>query len=298
MIYECHVKGMTVRHPDVPEHLRGRYLGLSSKPVVDHLRELGVTALELMPVHHRVSERVLVEAGRSNYWGYNTLGFFAPDPRFASGGLGQQVDEFRSMVKSLHRAGIEVILDVVYNHSAEGGRDGPTLSFRGIDNASYYRLDPENPRLYVDTTGCGNTLDTGHYRTHQLMMDSLRHWVTEMGVDGFRFDLGAALGRDPLLFETGARFFQLVQQDPVLSGVKLIAEPWDLGTEGYRLGGFPAGFSEWNDRFRDAARRLLARRRRYASGSGQSADGIQRLLRRQQPRHGGQHQLCPARTTA
>ena len=256
VIYECHVKGMTVRHPDVPEHLRGRYLGLSSKPVIDHLRELGVTALELMPVHHRVSERALVEAGRSNYWGYNTLGFFAPDPRFASGGLGQQVDEFRSMVKSLHRAGIEVILDVVYNHSAEGGRDGPTLSFRGIDNVSYYRLDPENPRRYVDTTGCGNTLNTGHYRTHQLMMDSLRYWVQEMHVDGFRFDLAPALARD--LMEVGYfdHFFAMVQQDPALAEVKLIAEPWDLGPDGYQVGNFPSGWGEWNGLYRDTVRRF------------------------------------------
>ena len=256
VIYECHVKGMTAAHPDVPENLRGRYLGLASEPILDHLTALGVTALELMPVHHSVAEHFLVERGLQNYWGYNTLGFFAPDARFATGGAGQQVFEFKAMVKALHQAGIEVILDVVYNHTAEGGADGPTLSLRGIDNTSYYRLDPQDRSRYADTTGCGNTLNTAHHRTHQLLMDSLRYWVGEMHVDGFRFDLAPALARD--LAESGhfEHFFAMLQQDPLLAQVKLIAEPWDLGPDGYRFGSFPGGWGEWNGRFRDTVRRF------------------------------------------
>jgi len=276
VIYECHVKGMTARHPDVPEMLRGRYLGLCTEPVLDHLTRLGVTAVELMPIHHSVSERFLTERGLTNYWGYNTLAFFAPDARFGTGSTGQQVTEFKTMVKALHRAGIEVILDVVYNHSAEGDRDGPTLSLRGIDNASYYRLDPEDSSRYADTTGCGNTLNMANHRTHQLMMDSLRYWVGEMHVDGFRFDLAPALARD--LAETGhfEHFFEMLQQDPLLAEVKLIAEPWDLGPDGYRIGGFPGGWGEWNGRYRDTARRFWAgepgRAARFASRITGSSD--------------------------
>jgi len=247
---------MTMLHPDVPEALRGRYLGLTSEPILDHLHQLGVTAVELMPIHHSVTESFQVERGLTNYWGYNTLGFFAPDSRFASADAGEQVDEFKAMVRVLHNAGIEVILDVVYNHSAEGGDDGPTLSWRGIDNSSYYRLDPEDPSKYRDTTGCGNTLNMGHHRAHQMMMDSLRYWVGEMRIDGFRFDLAPALARD--LAETGhfEHFFSMLQQDPVLAETKLIAEPWDIGPDGYRAGGFPGGWGEWNGRYRDTTRRF------------------------------------------
>ena len=271
VIYECHVKGMTVRHPEVPEELRGRYLGLASQPVIDHLLQLGVTALELMPVHRRVSERRLVDRGLTNYWGYNTLGFFAPDARFASGERGEQVDEFKAMVKALHRAGIEVILDVVYNHTAEGDHLGPTLCFRGIDNASYYRLRPGDRRYYVDTTGCGNSLNMAQHRTHQLMMDSLRYWVQEMHVDGFRFDLAPALARD--LLEAGFfdHFFGMLAQDPVLAEVKLIAEPWDLGPGGHQVGNFPGGWAEWNDHYRDTVRRF------WRDDAGQVAELASRL---------------------
>jgi glycogen operon protein len=271
LIYECHVRGMTIQHPDLPEALRGRYLGLATEPVVDHLLGLGVTAVELLPVHHSVSERRLVEAGLSNYWGYNTLGFFAPAARFASGHRGEQVNEFKAMVKALHRAGIEVILDVVYNHSAEGSHKGPTFSLRGIDNVSYYRLDPEDPRHYVDHTGCGNSLNTGHHRTLQLVMDSLRYWVQEMHVDGFRFDLAPALARD--LMEVGyfEHFFGMVQQDPVLAEVKLIAEPWDLGPNGYQVGNFPSGWGEWNGHYRDTTRRF------WRGDGGQIGDLASRL---------------------
>jgi len=254
VIYECHVKGLTALHPEVPESQRGRYLGLSSEPMIDHLLSLGITAVELLPVHHSVSERELVERGLSNYWGYNTLGFFAPDARFASGDRGEQVTEFKTMVKALHRAGIEVLLDVVYNHTAEGNRRGATLCLRGADNASYYHLD-ENPRFYVDYTGCGNTLNTQHPRTMQLLMDSLRYWVQEMHVDGFRFDLAPALARELHAVDRLDRFFHMIQQDPVLAEVKLIAEPWDLGPGGYQVGNFPTGWAEWNGLYRDTVRR-------------------------------------------
>ncbi|NIR46775.1 MAG: glycogen debranching protein GlgX [Gemmatimonadetes bacterium] len=256
VIYECHVKGLTYQHPSVPEPLRGTYLGLASEPVLEHLLKLGVTAVELMPVHHWISERHLLELGLTNYWGYNTIGYFAPDSRFATGALGQQVQEFKMMVRALHSAGIEVILDVVYNHTAEGNHLGPTVAFRGIDNRSYYHLDPNDPRYYVDFTGTGNTLNMLNARAMQLMMDSLRYWVQEMHVDGFRFDLAPALARE--LYEVGrlAWFFDIIQQDPILSQVKLIAEPWDLGPGGYQVGNFPTGWAEWNGRYRDTLRRF------------------------------------------
>jgi isoamylase len=256
LIYECHVKGMTALHPGVPEHLRGTYLGLASDAILDHLLSLGVTAVELLPVQHFVDDRRLHDLGLSNYWGYNTLGFFAPERRYASGDLGQQVTEFKTMVKAFHRVGIEVILDVVYNHTGEGSSMGPTLSFRGVDNAAYYRLVPEDPRHNYDFTGCGNSINVLHPRALQLVLDSLRYWVQEMHVDGFRFDLAPTLARDPFEFDSFSRFFAIVQQDPVLSGVKLIAEPWDIGPGGYRLGGFPPGWAEWNGRYRDTVRRF------------------------------------------
>ncbi|HEX5386043.1 MAG TPA: glycogen debranching protein GlgX [Gemmatimonadales bacterium] len=254
VIYECHVKGMSMRHPDVPEQLRGTYLGLATDPIVEHLVGLGITAVDLLPIQHFVSERSLVERGLTNYWGYNPIGYFAPDVRYATARAGQQVAEFKSMVKRFHRAGIEVLLDVVYNHTAEGNELGPTLCFRGIDNLAYYRLDPANPRRYVDFTGCGNTLNLQHSRTMQLVMDSLRYWVQEMHVDGFRFDLAPVLGRDADDFNPFGKFFDVVRQDPVLAQVKLIAEPWDLGPGGYQIGRFPIGWSEWNGKYRDTTR--------------------------------------------
>jgi isoamylase len=256
LIYECHVKAMTMQHPEVPGHLRGTYLGLASEPVIDHLRSLCVTAVQLLPIQQAVSERRLTELGMSNYWGYNTIGFFAPEPRFATGSLGQQVTEFKTMVKTLHRAGIEVILDVVYNHTGEGNQLGPTLCFRGIDHSAYYKLEPRDRRHHIDYTGCGNSFDLSRPRALQLVLDSLRYWVTEMHVDGFRFDLAVTLARDPYEFDAFSRFFATVQQDPVLAKVKLIAEPWDLGPGGYRVGGFPPGWAEWNGRYRDCVRRF------------------------------------------
>ena len=257
VIYELHVKGFTRLHPDVPEPLRGTYAGLASEPALRHLRDLGVTAVELMPVHHHAYDRHLVERGLSNYWGYNTLAFLAPGPRYAaSADPLETVREFKRMVRALHRAGIEVILDVVYNHTAEGNHLGPTLSLRGIDNAAYYRLVPDEPRFYMDFTGCGNTLNMRHPRVLQLIMDSLRYWVLEMRVDGFRFDLASALARE--LFEVNklSAFFDIIHQDPVLSQVKLIAEPWDIGEGGYQVGNFPVGWTEWNGRYRDTVRRF------------------------------------------
>lgn len=256
VIYECHVKGMTMQHPDVSERLRGTYLGLASQPVIEHLQGLGVTAVELLPVHQLGPEQALSRRGLSNYWGYNSLGFFAPDARFATGSRGEQVREFKSMVKGLHRAGIEVILDVVYNHTAEGGCLGPTLCLRGIDNATYYWLDPNDRLNYLDYTGCGNSLDVRHERTLQLIMDSLRYWVEEMHVDGFRFDLAPGLAREEHGFNRRGRFFATVQQDPILAQVKLIAEPWDLGLGGYQVGNFPRGWAEWNCEYRDTLRRF------------------------------------------
>ncbi len=229
LIYECHVRGLTLKHPEVPEHLRGTYLALASEPIIEHLLKLGVTAVELLPVHHVLTERHVADRGLVNYWGYNTIGYFAPDCRYATGCLGEQVQEFKMMVRALHSVGIEVILDVVYNHTGEGNHLGPTVAFRGIDNVSYYHLNPESPRFYVDFTGTGNMLNMLNARAMQLMMDSLRYWVRDMHVDGFRFDLAPALARE--LYELGrlAWFFDIIQQDPVLSQVKLIAEPWDLG---------------------------------------------------------------------
>jgi isoamylase len=255
IIYELHVKGFTARHPDVPPGLRGTYAGLASPAAVTYLRELGITAVELLPVHHAVSESYLTERGLTNYWGYNSIGFFSPDPRFSSSGdRGEQVPEFKTMVKTLHRAGIEVILDVVYNHTAEGNHLGPTLCFRGIDNAAYYRLT-EDQRHYMDYTGCGNTLNMMHPRTIQLIMDSLRYWVLEMHVDGFRFDLASALARELHDVDRLSSFFDVINQDPVISQVKLIAEPWDLGEGGYQVGNFPVGWAEWNGKYRDNLRR-------------------------------------------
>jgi glycogen operon protein len=256
VIYECHVRGLTKCHPGIPDELRGTYLGLAMDPMIDHLLALGVTAVELMPVHHFVADRHLVERGLTNYWGYNSIGFFAPHVGYSTGGLGSQVTEFKTMVKRLHRAGIEVILDVVYNHTGEGNHLGPTLSLRGIDNASYYRLSPENRRYYVDFTGCGNSLNMLHPRTLQLITDSLRYWVTEMHVDGFRFDLAPVLARELYEVDRLGSFFDIIHQDPVLSQVKLIAEPWDLGPGGYQVGNFPGGWAEWNGKYRDAVRRF------------------------------------------
>ena len=251
VIYEAHVKGMTARHPDVAEHIRGTFGGLTEPAVIDHLVKLGVTAIELLPMHAFVNDRHLVDQGLSNYWGYNSIGFFAPAERYLSHGAG--LEQFRAMVDRLHEAGIEVILDVVYNHTAEGNALGPTLSFRGIDNASYYKL-AEDKRHYHDVTGCGNTLNIGHPRVLQMVMDSLRYWVEQCGVDGFRFDLASAMARDNTDFDPSASFLDAIGQDPVLSKVKLIAEPWDLGDGGYQVGNFPPGWAEWNDQWRDSLR--------------------------------------------
>jgi glycogen operon protein len=256
IIYELHVKGFTKLHPEVPEQLRGTYAGLAAPPAIEYLKSLGVTAVELLPVHHHIDERFLADQGKVNYWGYNTLGFFTPDSRYSSSGsLGGQVREFKAMVKTLHAAGIEVILDVVYNHTAEAGRLGPTLSFRGIDNLIYYRQMLGHLREYIDYTGCGNSLSMLHPRTLQLIMDSLRYWVQEMHVDGFRFDLAATLARGLHADARLLTFFDMIHQDPVLSQVKLIAEPWDIGPGGYQVGNFPVLWAEWNGKYRDTVRR-------------------------------------------
>ncbi|GGX08513.1 glycogen debranching protein GlgX [Streptomyces chryseus] len=256
ILYEAHVKGLTMMHPDLPDELRGTYAALAHPAIISHLTELGVTALELMPVHQFVNDHRLADANLSNYWGYNTIGFFAPHNAYASwGDRGQQVLEFKSAVRALHRAGIEVILDVVYNHTAEGNHLGPTLSFRGLDNASYYRL-ADDPRYYMDTTGTGNSLLMRSPHVLQLIMDSLRYWVTEMHVDGFRFDLAATLARQFHEVDRLSSFFDLVQQDPVVSQVKLIAEPWDVGEGGYQVGNFPPLWTEWNGKYRDTVRDL------------------------------------------
>ncbi|MDX1969012.1 MAG: glycogen debranching protein GlgX [Planctomycetaceae bacterium] len=257
VIYELHVKGFTMQHPEIPEALRGTYAGLTSDPVLRHLEQLGVTTVELMPIHHHVDDRHLVERGLVNYWGYNTLSFFAPDIRYvASGSADEAVREFKMLVRAFHSAGIEVILDVVYNHTAEGNHMGPTLSLRGIDNAAYYRLSPENARYYMDFTGCGNTLNMRHPRVLQLIMDSLRYYVLEMHVDGFRFDLASALARELHEVDRLGAFFDIIHQDPILSQVKLIAEPWDVGPGGYQVGNFPVLWTEWNGKYRDCVRRF------------------------------------------
>ena len=272
VIYEVHVHGFTARHPDVPPNLRGTYAGLATPEVIEHLQHVGVTAVELLPVHHFVRDKHLVDRGLTNYWGYNSIGFFAPDIRYAaSPERAHHVWEFKTMVKALHNAGIEVILDVVYNHTGEGNHLGPTLSFRGIDNASYYRLVPDHPRFYQDYTGCGNTLNVRHPRVLQLIMDSLRYWVLEMHVDGFRFDLASTLARELHDVDRLSAFFDIIHQDPVLSQVKLIAEPWDLGEGGYQVGNFPAGWAEWNGRYRDAIRRY------WKGDGGQVAELAYRL---------------------
>jgi glycogen operon protein len=255
VIYECHVKGMTIKHPDVPEHLRGTFLGLAADAMLDYFHMLGVTAVELLPVHQFIVDRHLPEKGLTNYWGYNSIGFFAPDVRYATRGLGNQVYEFKSMVKTFHSAGIEVILDVVYNHTGEGNHLGPTLSLKGIDNIAYYRLE-QNKRFYTDFTGTGNSLNMRHPRTIQLIMDSLRYWVTEMHIDGFRFDLAPVLARELHEVDRLSSFFDIIHQDPTLATVKLIAEPWDVGPGGYQVGNFPIRWAEWNGKYRDALRRF------------------------------------------
>jgi isoamylase len=254
IIYETHVKGFTMLHPDIPENIRGSYAGLAHPLTVGYLKELGITAVELMPVHHFVSDRHLEQKGLYNYWGYNTIGFFAPDARYASSGVtGEQVIEFKQMVKALHHEGIEVILDVVYNHTGEGNHMGPTLSFKGIDNAAYYRL-MEDKRYYNDYTGTGNTLNANLPNVLRMMMDSLRYWILEMHVDGFRFDLAASLARELHEVDRLSAFFDIIHQDPVISQVKLIAEPWDIGEGGYQVGKFPPGWAEWNGKYRDCMR--------------------------------------------
>jgi isoamylase len=255
VIYEVHVKGFSKLWHDVPDGLRGTYAALGSAAAIDYFKKLGVTAVELLPVHAHIDDKVLIDRGLTNYWGYNTIGFFAPHAQYSgSGQLGEQVIEFKSMVRNLHAAGIEVILDVVYNHTAEGNHLGPTLCFRGIDNLAYYRLQPDNPRFYLDFTGTGNTFNVLHSRALQLVMDSLRYWVLEMHVDGFRFDLASTLARDHEGVNKLHAFFEIIHQDPVLSQVKLIAEPWDVGEGGYQVGNFPVLWAEWNGKYRDAMR--------------------------------------------
>ena len=255
VIYEAHVKGLTYQHPEIPAELRGTYSAIAHPVMIDHLRSLGVTAVELMPVHHFANDSTLIERGLSNYWGYNTIGFFAPDSKYSSSASpGGQVQEFKSMVRELHDAGIELILDVVYNHTGEGNHLGPTLCFKGIDNSAYYRLVDNDQQFYMDYTGTGNTLNVRHPHALQLIMDSLRYWVLEMHVDGFRFDLAATLAREFYDVERLSSFFELVQQDPTVSQVKLIAEPWDVGPGGYQVGNFPPQWTEWNGKYRDTVR--------------------------------------------
>jgi len=272
VIYEAHVRGLTRTHPRVPEMLRGRYLGIASEPVVEHLVKLGITAIELLPVHAFMTDGILVERGLTNYWGYQSLGFFAPEARYASGSEGEQVTEFRQMVRALHRAGIEVILDVVYNHTAEGNQLGPTVSFRGLDNPAYYRLVPEHRRYYQDFTGCGNTLDVTQPAVLDLILDSLRYWVEGMHVDGFRFDLAPVLGRGAPRFDPHAELFRRIAADPVLARVKLIAEPWDVGDGGWQQGNFPAGWAEWNGWYRDSVRKM------WRGDRGSLGDAATRLI--------------------
>jgi glycogen operon protein len=255
LIYEAHVKGLTMQHPDVPPEQRGTFAGLACPPIIEYLQSLGITAIELMPVHHFINDWHLIQQGLTNYWGYNTIGFFAPHAAYSSSGIhGEQVREFKQMVRTLHAAGIEVILDVVYNHTAEGNHMGPTLCFRGIDNAAYYRLVADDQRYYMDYTGTGNTLNMMHPNSLQVVMDSLRYWVSEMHVDGFRFDLASALARELHDVDRLSAFFDIIHQDPVISQVKLIAEPWDVGAGGYQVGNFPPGWAEWNGKYRDTVR--------------------------------------------
>jgi len=274
IVYEAHVRGMTMTHPGVPEDLRGTFLGMASDPIVEHLVSLGVSAIELLPIQYFPDDRYLVEKGLRNYWGYQTLGFFAPQPRFLSAG---RITEFKTMVKRFHAAGIEVIMDVVYNHTAEGSERGPTLSFRGLDNLSYYRLSPDDPRHTYDTTGTGNTLNVAHPMVLRMVLDSLRYWVGVMHVDGFRFDLASSLGRTRHIeFDRDGTFFNAIRQDPILSGVKLIAEPWDVGDGGYQVGGFPYPFREWNDKYRDDVRRFWKGDGGLVSGLAERVSGSAR----------------------
>lgn len=278
IIYEAHVKGLTMRHPDVPEHLRGTFAAIGSSPIIDYLTKLGITAIELMPIQYFTDDRHLQEKGLHNYWGYNTLGFFAPQRTYAAckDSPTESVREFREMVKALHRAGIEVILDVVYNHTAEGNERGPTLSFRGIDNRAYYRVVAGNERYYMDYTGCGNTLNMVHPHSLQILMDSLRYWVSEMHVDGFRFDLASALARELHEVDELGAFFDTIYQDPTIATTKLIAEPWDLGDGGYQVGKFPVNWTEWNGKYRDSVRKYwkgdMGMHREIATRLGGSAD--------------------------
>jgi glycogen operon protein len=271
VVYETHVKGISMCHPEVPEDQRGTYLGLAHPAIVEHLRALGVTAVELLPVQHFIDDKFLLDRQLRNYWGYNSIGYFAPVARYASADRGQQVSEFKQMVKTLHAAGLEVFLDVVYNHTGEGNHLGPTLSFRGIGNPTYYNLVAENPRYYRDFTGTGNSVNVAHAQTLKLILDSLRYWVQDCHVDGFRFDLVITLGREPQAYDPGAAFFDIVHQDPVLSRVKLIAEPWDVGDFGYQVGNCPVLWSEWNGKYRDNLRKF------WKGDAGQIAELAYRL---------------------
>ena len=272
IVYEVHIKGFTMRHPEIPEALRGTYAGLGSRPAVAYLKKLGVTAVELMPVHAFLDDKMLVDRGLRNYWGYNTINYFAPEARYSSSDVaGGQVAEFKAMVKAMHRENIEVILDVVYNHTCEGNHLGPTLSMRGIDNPTYYRLVNDQPRYYMDYTGTGNSLNVRNPQVLKLIMDSLRYWVLEMHVDGFRFDLAATLARELFEVDRLSAFFDVIHQDPVISQVKLIAEPWDVGAGGYQVGNFPVLWAEWNGKYRDTVRRY------WKGDEGQLADLAYRL---------------------
>ena len=284
VIYELHVRGFTMQHPSVPDELRGTYAGMATAPVIEYLKKLGITTVELLPVHSYLNDRHLAERGMQNFWGYNTLGFFAPEMRYSAS---RKVKEFKTMVKTLHSAGIEVILDVVYNHTCEGNQMGPTLSLRGVDNAAYYILNADNRRYYDDFTGCGNTVNLEHPRALQLVMDSLRYWVEEMHVDGFRFDLASALARESGKVENLGGFFDAIRQDPVLNRVKLIAEPWDLGNGGYQVGNFPLGWAEWNDHYRDDVRR-------YWKGDGSMLGDLAKRLTGSQDLYGWSGKQPPA----
>ena len=290
VIYELHVRGFTQRHPGVPEPLRGTYAGLAHPAAIEHLTGLGVTAVELLPTQQFVTEPAVTRRGLSNYWGYNTIGYFAPHAAYAAT-PGAQVREFKAMVRALHAAGIEVILDVVYNHTAEGDETGPTLCFRGIDNSGYYRLSADDRRRYLDYTGCGNTLDVRHPYVLQMLMDSLRYWVTEMHVDGFRFDLASALARSFHDVDKLSAFFDVIHQDPVVSRVKLIAEPWDVGEGGYQVGEFPPLWTEWNGKYRDTVRVVLGRRADRRARPRLPADRLVRPVRRRRPSSVREHQL-------